>query len=115
MTNLSDVSRNLLKFDLSSKEKIIETFCNISEFLNHNSPLKLEDLKIEPENVLMKKGLEFLIDGWDPMLSQSILEQYKKSLLKKMETEFDMIIAGFESLTIKDYAPVLTEKLKSYL
>lgn len=31
----------------------------------------------------MRKGIEFLIDGWEPLLMQSILDSLKKACLKK--------------------------------
>lgn len=63
----------------------------------------------------MRKALEFLIDGWEPLLMQSILETYKQSYLRNVEKQLDMILEGIDSLASKDMPLVTEERLRAHI
>ena len=64
---------------------------------------------------LMRKGVQYLVDGVEHMLMHSLLEKYKQTLLRDMETRYDMILDGIETLG-SGYTPeMVKEKLKTHI
>jgi hypothetical protein len=99
--------------DLGSNAAIITTFCALAEYTKANGLLSLEGLQGGIENPLMRKGLLMHIDGWDPLLVRSILENYKASYLRNLGVTLDLIIEGLDSLAAKDNSLVTEQKLRS--
>ena len=67
------------------------------------------------ENPILRRGIEYFVDGWDPLLVQTIMEKQKTVYLKKIENQLDMILEGIESITSKDIPIVTEERLKTFL
>ena len=103
------------KIDISSDEAIMRTFVEIRAYAAEHGFLSLEGIEDKTENPVMRKGLELLVDGWDPLTMQTILERYKATYLQVVERRVDMVLAGFEALGGKDPALVIEEKLRPYV
>ncbi len=99
--------------DLGSNDAIIRTFCALVEFVKTEGLLSLEGIQSTVDNPLLRKGLLMHIEGWDPLLVRSILENYKESYLRNLGTSFDLIIEGLDSLASKDNSLVTEQKLRS--
>ena len=100
--------------DLSDREAIIGTFSKLGFFVKETGLLALEgELSKDAGDPIFRRGLVMLIEGWDPLLLRSILENYKDSLLRAKGIEYDLLIAGLESLASRDNPVVMEEKLRS--
>ena len=100
-----------LKMDTATN--IVKMFGELATFIRDYGVLGLEKAGVTTDHQLMKKGLQYLIDGWDPMWSQSMLENFKEHYLKTIETEYDMIIEGISMLYQSTPSEGVKEKLKS--
>jgi hypothetical protein len=98
---------------LDSPADIVESFGAMAAFVRDFGVLGLEKVKETTTHPLLKKGLMYLVDGWDPMWAQSMLENLKAHHLKRIETEFDMILEGISLLYQANPAGATKEKLKS--
>lgn len=101
------------EIDLSSEEAIIETFKALVMLVRKRDVLALEEIEDKIDHPVMRKGIEMVLDGWDSLLVQSILENYKETYLRKTETELDMILEGIDSLIAGHHPPVIEAKLRS--
>ena len=99
--------------NLDSAPEIVKTFTDLAAFVRDFGVLGLEKARETTTHPLMKKGLMYLIDGWDPMWAQSMLENLKAHHLKRIETEFDMILEGVSLLYQAAPSEGVKEKLKS--
>ncbi len=96
-----------------SAEGLIESFCSLATFVRKYGYGDLE--KIEKiDHPVMQKGVRLLVDGFDPMVIKSILENYRQSYLAVEAMKVDMIVEGIESLCYKDYPGVVEEKLTAH-
>ena len=112
----SDVQRGEWPtINLEDEEGIVNTFVAIQSFVRKHGTLALDGLETRIGNPLMRKGFEYLVDGWEPLLLQSILETYKKAYLERMEKQLNMILEGIDSLAAKDLALVTEERLRAHL
>lgn len=105
----------LPKVDLATEEATIETFKSLSAYLREFGFLGLEGIEDTIDHPIMKKGMELIIDGWEPLLIQSLLEKRRKQYLKDIENRLDMILEGLDSLASKDMPLLIEEKLRAYL
>ena len=103
------------KVDISSEDAIIRTFVEIRTYIGRHSYLDLEGIEEQTDNPVMRKGLQMIVDGWDPLTMQNILERYKATYLQRVERQVDMMLAGFEALSVKDPALVIEEKMRPYM
>ena len=101
--------------NIDDEEGIVDTFIKIQALARKHGILALEGLESRVENSFMRKALEFLIDGWEPLLMQSILETYKQSYLRNVEKQLDMILEGIDSLASKDMPLVTEERLRAHI
>ena len=100
--------------DLSSEDSVIRTFKALLTYVKTHGFLSIEGIESKIPNPVMRKGLELLIDGWEPLLIQSLLEKYKATYMKHVETELNMILEGIDSIAMLDLPLVMEEKLKAY-
>ncbi|MEI6385980.1 MAG: FliG C-terminal domain-containing protein [Spirochaetota bacterium] len=100
--------------DLSSRQAIISTLTSLAFFVRETGLLGLEGFLEEGDgDQMFRRGLIMLMEGWDPLVTRSILGNYKASILRAKEIECDLLIAGIESLAAKDNPVVMEEKLRS--
>lgn len=99
--------------DLSSNQTIIASLTELSRFALRKGLLALETAGDGVQDPLFRKGLVMLMEGWDPLLLRSIMDNYKASYLRGMETRLDLLITGIESIASKDSPFVTEQKLKA--
>jgi len=63
---------------------------------------------------VVRKGLEYLADGLDPLLVHGLLERLKESRLRQEETLLGMMVEGFDSITSGDMPGITAEKLRAF-
>lgn len=102
--------------DLDSPARIVRTFTDLAEFALENRGIKsLERLEKSIEDPFLKKGLEMIVDGWDPLEWRAVLSRRKETCLRALEARLSMIIDGLESLQSGDLPQVVEEKLGAYV
>ena len=103
------------KLDTATDARIVESFAALSRYARVNGMLALDAVETVSPYRLAQKGLQLVVDGWDPMLSRTILEQIKRTEMKRVERQLDMLIEGFDALVADDPPLVLREKLEAFL
>ena len=106
---------NLPEIALDSEEEVISTFKSLADYVRKHGVLPLEGLENSIKNPLMKKGIEFLVDGYEPLLMRSILERHRDSYLQSVKLRLDMILDGIDSLASQHYPEGVEEILKGYI
>lgn len=97
------------------EEDILDSFISIRKFAQQHGILALQGIERQIEDPVMRRGIEYYIDGWDPLLIQTIMEKYKKIYLQRVEKRLDMIIEGLDSMASGDLLMVTEERLKTFL
>jgi hypothetical protein len=100
---------------LDSPEAVIATFRSLASYVRKNGFLPLEAVEGAIDDPVMRKGIELRVDGWEPLLSRSILEKYKASALRSFETRLDMILEGMDALASRDLPQGVEERLRAHL
>jgi hypothetical protein len=103
------------EFLLESPQSIIKTFRELAAYVGENGFLPLERVESSISHPIMRKGIEFLVDGWDPLLIRTILEKCIDAHIRQINMTLHMIVDGIESLASKDLPAVTEEKLRAYL
>jgi hypothetical protein len=111
----SEGEAELPPVDLTSDEKLIESFIELSKFVKRNGVLSLSGIEDSIEHPFMKKALQYLIDGWDPILYQSIMERMSAEYVHKVKRQLDMITVGIESLAASDHPVGMEERLRAFM
>ncbi|MBI4978751.1 MAG: hypothetical protein HZC28_14825 [Spirochaetes bacterium] len=101
-------------FRLNDEEEIIRTFMTLSWYIKKHGMLSIEDAGENTENQVFRKGIDLLVDGWEPMTSRALLENVKKAYLAAVERRVDMILEGFAGLQDGIETAALEEKLRSH-
>jgi hypothetical protein len=112
--NDQNVIDELPQLKTDNEETIINTFVTLQRYIRKHNYLDIEKCIEENTHPLLKKGLELFLDGWEPLLSQSILERYRTAYIEKIERETMMILEGMNSLFAKDLPQVIEEKLGAF-
>ena len=105
----------LPNISIEDENGIVDTFVAIQVFVKQHGILALEGIEDRIDHPVMRKGIEYIIDGWEPMLMQTILEAHKSAYLKNIEKRLEMVLAGIESLASKDIPLVTEERLKAFI
>ncbi len=97
-----------------TEDDLIETFLQLKRYTRRNGAISIESAITDELPPLLKKGLELYVDGWDPSLIQSILEQMKESLITRYVNRQNMIFEGIGELTGHDVPQAVEEKLRAF-
>ena len=62
---------------------------------------------------LLRKGIEFLVDGSDPLMVRSILEKYRETWLQQAKATLNMIVDGIDSLAAREHPYLVEQKLRA--
>jgi hypothetical protein len=100
---------------VDSPESIISTFRTLATYVRKHGVLPLEKLESSLAHPLLRMGIEFLVDGTDPMLIRSILEKYQESYLQQAKTALTMIVEGIDSLAERNLPQLVEVKLRAYV
>lgn len=106
-------SEKLPKIDLSTFNNIIETFENIGNHAYANGLISLEGLIDKSDDPFFKKALQLLLDGYEPLLFEELLENYKQRMLESYKVKLSMIIEGVKSMQMGHPPASMKEKLLS--
>ena len=101
--------------DVRDEAGIVTTFVGIVSYARRHGILSLEGLDEKTDHPILKKGLELIVDGWDPLVMQGILDRSKKAYLADVEKKLDMIIEGIDSLATGDHPIGTRERLTAFL
>jgi hypothetical protein len=101
--------------DCSSDQATIASFVAMSRFALRKGMLSLEPLREKVQDPFLRKGLALLAECQDPLLIKSIMENYKTSYLRAMETRLDLFISGIDSIAQQDGPHITEEKLKALI
>lgn len=101
--------------DTTDDERIVESFVNVVRFVREQGILALEPTKVVSDFPLTEKGIQMVIDGWDPALMREILERMKASYLSLIKRRLDMIVDGFESLVSVELPQVVEARLRAHI
>ena len=111
----SQSHKHLPRVDISSDETAIQTFVSISKYVKEHGILALAGIEETVDHPVLKKAFQYIIDGWDPSLYQTILERMCTEYLNKMRRQLDMITTGIESLAAGDPPVGMEERLRAFL
>lgn len=100
---------------LDGLEQTIATFRALATYVRSHGFLPLETVEQAIPHPLMRKGIEFVVDGMDPLWIRSVLEKYKATYLRGVETQLEMILDGLECLASKDLPHVVEQKLRAHV
>ena len=100
---------------IEDEDGIVDTFVAIQKFVKKHGILALEGIEDRIDHPVMRKGIEYIIDGWEPMFMQTILETYKSAYLKEIEKRLEMMLAGIDSLASRDMPLATEERLKAFI
>lgn len=100
---------------VESPEAIVSTFNTLADYVRKHGVLPLERLESTIAHPLLQKGIEFLVDGTDPLLIRSILEKYQETYLQQAKATLNMIVEGIDSLAAKDHPYIVEQKLRAYM
>lgn len=98
---------------VSTKGEIIDTMVALAKLAQSHGLLAIDriDATADP---LLAKGLQFMVDGTDPPILESVLERTKQTMLREYDERLSMIIEGVESIQFGDQPLIIGEKLKAY-
>ena len=105
----------LPEIDLSSDEMLTKSFVGLSRFIRKHGILALAGVEDSVDHPLMKKALEYILDGWDPIFFQSILERMSAEYIRKVKRQHEMIITGIASIAAGDQPVGVEEQLRAFL
>jgi hypothetical protein len=100
---------------LEDEEQIIATFRALAAYVGRHGFLPLEDLEGAITHPIMKKGVEFLVDGWDALVMRELLSRRRDAILSQMRRRLDMMLDGLESLASRELPQVTEERLRAFL
>lgn len=114
----SDVEKGkieLPEIKTNTFHEILKTFKTLSEYLGENEIVTLDKITDKIDNIIMKKGLELLVDGYDLIDIKDILLKYRDRYLEIAKLKIDMIIEGIELIGSSELPEKVVEKLKPFL
>jgi hypothetical protein len=106
-----------LKYGSSDEDlrRLIDIMTNLSRLSRREGLLYLEKLSPFIKENFIKKGLSFILNGLEPEMVNDMLNQYKKTLMARMEKKLDIMIEGLTSVQSAENPVVIREKLNLYL
>jgi hypothetical protein len=103
------------ELDLSSDEALVTSLLLISRYERAKGTLSLDEMIETIEHPIAKKGMQMIIDGWDPLEQRAILERMKETYLSAAARTIDILIAGLDCLGGEEHPLVIEERLKAFL
>ncbi len=111
--------KSMLSVEYSSSDedlrKIIDIMTNLARLGRREGLLYLEELLPFIKENFIKKGLSFILSGLETELVYNMLNQYKKTLIARMEKKLDIMIEGLTSVQSAENPAVIKEKLNLYM
>jgi hypothetical protein len=105
--------KELPEVRLGSVRDVIDTFEQLDAHSYRHGLMSLEGIEETVEDEYFKKAVQLLLDGWEPLLLEQLLENYKTRMLERLSIRMDMISQGIRSIQAGDPPPAVREKLSS--
>ena len=100
---------------LGTHEEIIDSFRALASYVRRCGFLPLQEIENQIEDPMMRKGIQFLVDGTEPLFMHALLEKYKSTLLRDAETRYDMILDGIDTLATRYLPQSVEDKLRTHI
>jgi hypothetical protein len=94
-------------------ENILQTFVAINDHARKYGLFSINGIENKSGHPLFKKGMEFVLDGIDPLVLEEIMENYIASLSARYARELNMIRTGIRILQLGYPSFAIVENLKS--
>lgn len=98
-----------------SPEALVATFRALADYVRRHGILPLEKLEPSISHPLLRMGIEFLVDGTDPLVIRSILEKYRETYLQQAKAFLDMIVEGIDCLAERNLPPLVEVRLRAHV
>jgi len=103
------------ELDFSSEEALVTSLLLVSRYERARGTLSLDGMVDQIEHPIAKKGMQMIIDGWDPLEQRAILERMKETYLSAEARTIDILIAGIDCLGGDEHPLVIEARLKAFL
>jgi hypothetical protein len=103
------------EYRFNSEEAILQSLRDLKRFIEVNGILALDGSESKVENPVIRKALQLLTDGWDPMEMHTILERTKQVYLDRERRLLDMTLDGIDCLASGGHLLALEERLKAHM
>jgi hypothetical protein len=105
----------LPEISVESPEALIATFRSLADYVRRHGFLPLEGLEPSITHPLLRRGIEFLVDGTDPLVIRSILEKYQETYLQQAKAFLTMIVEGIDSLAERNLPTLVEARLRAHV
>ena len=105
--------KKLPEVRLGSVRDIIDTFERLDDHSYHYGLMSLEGVEETVEDEYFTKAVQLLLDGWEPLLLEQLLENHKARILARLSMRMDLISQGVRAIQEGDPPPVVREKMSS--
>lgn len=103
------------EFRTASLAGIRGSITDLMAFARAHGMLALEAVNVENSDPIGSKGLQFVIDGWDPMEARQVLQTMKRLVLEREERRIDMLLEGIDAMLSGESPYIVRERLDAYL
>ena len=107
--------KELPAIKLDSDKDIIETFKKLQRHISTYGVISIDGITEKISNPVIRKGLEYLIDGRDPLFVKPLLERIKENYINKISKQMDMVLEGLDSISEGNMEIGVAERLESYI
>lgn len=98
---------------LSNFSELIDTLTAISTHAKKYGLMSLDSIEKQPNESFLNIACDLLLEGYEPMLFEEIIENYLNKNIAEYKIKLTMIKEGFKSIQMGDNPLVTKEKLKS--
>ncbi len=102
-------------FSTTTLAEVRRSLIELVEFARRNGALAVESVRPDTDDPIARKGLQFVVDGWDPLDARQILERHKETQLELERRRLDMLINGFDAILSEQPVYLLRERLSAFL
>ena len=107
----TDYDRLHVKTD--SEKSIEESICGISEFVRKYGLVALDETRETIDHPVMRKALEYFLDGWDQLLAKSLLEDFVTRHIEDERRKCRLMVEGMQAVHGGDLPDVARERMKA--
>ena len=98
-----------------SPEALVATFRSLADYVRKHGVLPLEKLESSISHPLLRTGIEFLVDGTDPLVIRSVLETYRETYLQRAKAFLDIIVEGIDCLAERNLPQLVEARLGAHV
>jgi len=90
--------KDLPAVKLETFPDIIDTFERIGDHVFRHGLMSVDGIEEKTDDLFFKKAIQLLLDGYDPLIFDELLENYRERLIHNAAVRMNMIAAGVKSL-----------------